>query len=508
MKENSRVKKAYKNIVWGIFNKITTIIGPFIIRSLLIKVMGGEYAGIGSLFTSILQVLNLAELGVSSAIVFSMYKPIADNNEKLISQLYNFYRKVYLLIGMVILISGIILTPFIPTIVNGNIPSDVNLIYLYLIYLLNTVISYFFFGYKESLLVANQRNDIVSNLSTVSNIFMYFIQVICILKWKNYYLYTIIIPVSTLLNNVLKSILVNKKYPNIRCSGKLNKNDRNILFKNIVGLLLTKISQVFRNSFDSIFISMFLGLMAVTKYQNYYYIMNSISVILMILCNSVISGVGNSIATESVEKNHNDFKKFYFLYNWISCWCTICLFCLFQDFMKIWLGEKYLLSNSIVLLFCIYFYSMRIGDIASVYRQAAGLWWDDKFRPIVESICNLILNYLFVKYLGVAGVLLSTIITILFINIPWSSIILFKNYFKKDVRTYFYEMLKDSLILLICGSISFYICNLVVMDNIFISFIIKVFICILVPNLLFILIYKNSKLFKESKALVLRMIGR
>lgn len=505
--EFNRAKNAKQNMIWGLLSKVVVILGPFVIRSIMIKAMGAEYLGIGSLFSSILQVLNLAELGVSSAIVFSMYDPIAKNEIDKICAIYRFYKIAYQLIGLVILIIGIIILPFVPQMVSGEVPTDINLQLLYMIYLTNTVISYFLFGYKEALLVAHQRSDISSNILTITSIVMYIIQAFFILCFPNYYLYTIIIPISTVASNLIKSYIVKKYYPDICCRGKLERLVLIDLYKRISGLMLVKISQVFRNSFDSIIISSFLGLLAVAKYQNYYYILNAVAVFLGVLSNSIIAGIGNSIVTDTVEKNYGDFKKFYLLYNWISGWCTITLLCLYQDFMKLWMGDEYLLSNVMVVLCCIYFYSMRVGDVAAIYRQASGLWWEDKFRPIIESIINLLLNILLVKKFGISGVLLPTIISIVLINIPWASYILFKHYFKKPVFSYYGRIIWNTLIVMLGSALTYLICSMISVQGIY-ALVIKMIICIIIPNLVFWLIYSKTQEYDAAKTLVMRMLKK
>lgn len=502
-----RAQYAFNNIIWGVIEKIVAIIGPFIIRSLMINKMGGEYVGLSSLFTSVLQVLNLAELGIGSAIVFSMYQPIAEGNIKEICALYNFYKRAYLVVGMVILIAGLIFIPFIPFLVNESTPDNINLTYLYLIYLFNTVISYFMYGYKEALLTAYQRSDVSSNILTITNIFLYLTQVGFIVLNPNYYLYSLMIPISTVLANIIRSCIVNKMYPMLTCSGKLDNDEKRELYKRIAGLMLYKLSQVFRNSFDSIILSMFLGLMAVTKYQNYYYVMNSIAALMSILSNSIIASVGNSVVTESPQKNHKDMYVFYFLYNWLAGWCTVCLLCLYQDFMEMWLGKDYLLSMLIVVLFCIYFYSMRIGDIVAVYRQATGIWWEDMMRPVAESAVNLILNIVVVRYFGMVGVLISTIVSIVFINIPWAAYILHKYYFKKSVMGYYKHIVINAMVVFFVMLMTYRICSLVYLKGI-LALISKGVICCIVPNVLFLVIYYRTYEFKEGISLLKRMILR
>ena len=196
--------------------------------------------------------------------------------------------------------------------------------------------------------------------------------------------------------------------------------------------MLTRICQVCRNSFDSIVIASFLGLVVLGKYQNYYYIINTIIGFLGIITTSIVAGIGNNIVTQSVEENYRQFNIFMFGYNWIASWCTVCLCCLYQPFMKIWVGESNMFSMLLVILMCVYL--LKVGDIVAVYKEATGLYWEDRKRPVIESVFNLILNIVLVKIIGVYGVVISTILSIMFINIPWSASILFNEYFKVSMR--------------------------------------------------------------------------
>lgn len=502
-----RVKNSMRNLIWGIVNKICTIIFPFIIRTFIIKMLGVEYLGLSSLFTSILQVLSLAELGISSAIVFSMYQPIAEKDTNTLCAIYNFYRRIYLVIGTVILIIGLLLMPFMPLLISGDIPVTINIYFLYGIYLLNTVISYFMSAYKECLLIANQRVDISTNILTVCYIIMYIVQMIILVLFKNYYLYVIALLLCTILINVIRSYIVDKKYPNIKCKGNIDISIKKQLKKKVVGLMFYKISNVCRNSFDSIVLSAFLGLAVLAKYQNYYYIMYSILGFCAIISSSITSSVGDSIASESINKNYIDFKGIALLYSWIAGWCATCLLCLFQPFMKIWMGEENMLSFSVVILICIYFYSLLTADMCYIYRQAAGLWWEDKFRPVCESVLNLLLNIVLVKKFGVAGVLLSTIISIVFLNIPWAAYILFKKYFKMPVKKYFKDVIIKALIVLFVCAITYFITTVIKINGVQ-EIIIKGIICLVVPNILFILAFKNISGYSKAKDIILKIIPK
>ena len=498
-----RTRRAFVNIIWGFIEKMITLICPFIIRTIMIYKLGNEYLGLNGLFTSILQVLSLAELGFGDAIVFSMYKPIIENDNKMLSALLNLYKKVYRIIGMVILCVGLLILPFITKFVKGGYPGEVNIYVLYCIYLFNTVISYFLFAYKESLLKAHQRNDVNSRILSGCNIVMYVLQIIVYYCLVNYYLYIVIMPVTTIVLNCVRSLFVKKMYPQIVCEGHIEKDAVIGLSKRIIGLTLNKLAQVCRNSFDSIIISSFLGLVILARYQNYYYIISALTVMVSIITTAVGAGIGNSIAAETVEKNYSDYKEFLFIYNWIACFCTVCMLCLYQPFIELWVGKSNVLPLSTVILCCIYFYTMKLGDIAAVYRQAAGIWWEDKFRPIVESVVNLAVNIVLVKYIGVDGVLVSTIISIVCINIPWATYVLFKVYFKMSIKEVFFKYIRYFIETTVLCAVVYGICSRI-NGNLLVVLVVRTIICIGLVNAgLYIISYTKPE-FVSAKNRVFR----
>lgn len=508
MSAESRTKNITRNSITGILNKMITMLFPFVVRTLLIKYIGAEYMGLGSLFTSILQVFSLAELGLSSAIVFCMYKPIAEGNVDLVNAYYNFIRRIYKIIGFVILVAGLSTAPFLPHLISGDVPGDINIYILYFIYLFNTVISYFLFSYKEALLVANQRYDIVNNISSCCHIAMYVIQCALIVMCKNYYIYIIWLPISTLVMNVMKSWEVSKNYPQYKCVGKLQRDVLKELYKRISGVFLYKVCSMCRNAFDSIFLSAFLGLFILTKYQNYYYIMFSVGAVLDIIISSSLASIGNSIVTDTVDNNYRKFTEYSFMYNFLSSIAAICMFCLYQPFMKLWLGNEYMFSMDIVVLLCLYFYLGRAGGTCYAYRQAIGLWWEDRYRAIVESVANLFLNYMTVKIFGVAGVLISTIVTIAFINIPWGEHLLFKLYFKRSMKPYILRQISDLVILSVICLSTYKICSLISIGG-FLGLTANACVCVICGlALLFlvnILFHKTEVM--QAKEIALRMLG-
>ena len=495
-----RTKNAKRNLFFGVINKIVTLIFPFVIRMIMIRVIGAEYLGLNSLFQSILHVLNITELGFSSAVVYSMYKPIAENDTDLLCAILNFYRKIYFGIGIIIAVIGLSLLPVLNRLIKGGYPSDINIHIIYLVYLSATVVSYLLFAYKNSLISAFQRFDIISNINTIVHIFSYSAQLLIIILTKNYFLYAIVLIIAAIIQNILTEISSRRLFPTIFCKGTLKKEVKEEIKEKVKGLFINKLCQVSRNSFDSIFVSAFLGLTQTAIYNNYYYIMNAVIAVLSIVTPSILAGVGNSIVTDGQEKNYADMKKINFLYMWLSGWCTVCLICLYQPFTELVFGKDMMFPDSVVILFCMYFYVLRMGDIRACYSDARGLWWENRYRAIIEAVLNLVLNFVLGKLFGVYGIIIATLISLFFINFLWGSTIIYKYYFTNiKISEYYYLNLFYAFVTFLACVISFYICSFIGMyiKNLW-GVLVRFFICCLVPNVIYILCYFKTKQFHIS----------
>lgn len=502
-----RTKNAKRNVLFGLINRVISLLLPFVVRTAMIHTLGKEYLGLSGLFTSILSVLSLTELGVGSAIVYHMYKPIAEDDEETVCALLNYYRKVYKIIGIVVLVVGVMLIPFLPRLIKGGYPSDINIAFLYLVYLVDTVSSYLLFAYYNSLLNAFQRNDITSNIGTIITIIRYLTQALMLLLFKDYLLFIIVLPATTIISNILTAIAARKYYPQYTCRGSITQKMRKDIEVKVRGMLISRVQAVTRNSFDSIFISAFLGLGQNAIYSNYYYIMSNIIAVLYIFIPSITGGVGNSVASESVEKNYADMNKINFIYMWMSGWCAICLACLYQPFTKIWVGEGLMFPTSVMILFCIYFYALKMGDIRFVYFEVNGLWWENRYKAILEAVGNITLNYLLGKYFGVYGILMATILTIVIINFGLGTTTVFKYYFGMDkLPGYYTRQFIYLTVTVIAGSATYYACSLLAGDNI-ISLLGKMCICVVLPNTLYFILHFKNPDFKIAIPWIIRTMG-
>ena len=481
----ARTDNTIKGSIWGIVNRIVCTVVPFIIRTIVIYVFGMEYLGLNSLFTSILHVLNLSELGLSSAIVYNMYEPVAKDDYEKIGALLNLYRKLYLGVGTVILVLGIACLPFLPVLINQEYPEGINIYILYLIFLINTCISYFFFGYKESVLSAYQRNDIINIVKLVTFLGLYGCQILVLLVTKNFYIYAGSMIVFTLLKGVVVSVIVSRRYPQIRCTGSVGRQEKKSIREIMIGTAIGKLCAATRGTLDEILVSTFLGLVILAIFDNYYYIMYAIISILIVV--------------EDQEKNHKDFEMINFFYMWLVGWFSACLVCMYQPFMSLWVGKGLLFGLGEVFLFGLYFFASGMSSIPNIYANANGLWWKMRYKSICEVVCNLILNLIFVQIWGVKGIIVATVLTLVFVTFLWGTVILYKNYFDQYrvglfIGKQFAYLGVSSVSVLICYSL----CNVANVRNDVAQMMINACICTLIPNTLFWIIYHKTENYQRA----------
>lgn len=500
-----RTKNTVRNIGAGALNRVINIVLPFFTRTALLYIMGTKYLGLSSLFSSILSFLSLTELGIGGAMVYSMYKPIAENDHETICALLNLYRKLYRIIGAVVLCLGLSIMPFLDRLIKDEVPADVNLYVLYFIYLFNAVLSYWLFAYKNALLQAHQRNDVNSNIASIIVPASYAVMLGALFITRNYYAYVIWLPVFTGITNLIRSAYVDRHYRNLKPKGSISKELKTSITKKVAALIGTKLNTVVLNAADNLVMSAFLGLTMIAVYGNYHYIMTSITGFLGIVYTAMTAGLGNSLQTETVEKNYRDFTKLSFMNSWIVGWCTVCLACLYQPFMKIWVGEELMFPYYVVLEICLYFYIYMIRKIPVVYKDAAGIWWEDRFRPYVCMIVNVVLNIALVQVIGISGIILSTVFSLV-ISIPWENFTIFKYVFRRSSGSYYRKMLAYAGTMFLGGLLTYWVCGF--FGDGILAFLLRGVVCVIVPNVVFVCLNFRRQEFADTLAMAKRIIKR
>lgn len=510
-----------KNITtFGLIKYVLQLILKFILQSVIIRFLGSEYVGVNGLFNSIFSLLNLAELGIGSAIVFSMYKPISENNIEKVKTLNNLYKKLYLYIALIIGSVGVLVTPFLSYIISEEERSglNINIYIVYLLFLFNMVISYLS-AHKRSLLFAYQRNDVEIKIKSITLILTTLTQILLIYFTRNYYVYVAVMIVGTILDCIIVQTSANKLYPEINGPAqKLDVVTRKQIVKNVRAMFLHKIGSAVVTSTDSILILTYGALASFSSYEplkllgyysNYLLIIESIVMILSLIVNGLKASVGSYIAEKSKEEVYHYYNMLNFVFSWIVGFCAICLMCLFQPFMTIWnsfADNITLLPNYVVLLMVLSFYFTKMRLNTNMFKDCAGLMWNDRWKPIVESVVNLIASILLALWIGLPGVIIGTIISTLIAPLWVEPLVLYKDFFKKPVKYYFLRYAMFFLITIFAGGICYYICSLIPMGIGW--FILKCFICAILPNLIFLLFLFKTKDFKDifnlSKKIILK----
>ena len=488
-------KNTKRNLLFGVVNKVVLMVMPFVVRTVIRNTLGVEYLGLNSLFSSILQVLSVTEMGFSTAVIYNMYKPISEGDTSTVNALLNFYRKVYRVIGLCVLAIGVLLIPFLPHLISGTYPQDANLTLLYLIYLSNSVVSYFLFSYLTSLLVAYQREDINSITNLVVHIALQLSQIAVLYLTRNYYMFVMLMPLFTIINNLWIAFIVRRMYPQYRCEGSIPRGQLNGIKKLVGGTFIQKACAVTRNSLDSICISAFLGLALTGIYNNYFSIFHSVTMFIAIVGSSLMGGIGNHVATKTAEENYNELEIVDFLYMTLSGWCTVFLLCLSQPFMTLWMGKDMLLPIAVIIEMCLYFYVSHLGDMKMLYTSANGLWWHHRWRSIIETLMNLVLNIGLGKLFGVYGIVAATIISLLTCNFVWGTRITFKLYFKDiKINKYFRYQGFYFVVNTISCVATFLVALRLKFSSMLITMIVRFIACIIIPGIIYFLVYRKYRL--------------
>ena len=439
-------KNVKRNMLANAASSGIRLVFPFLNRTLFLWLLSPAFLGLNGLFCSVLGVLALAELGFGTAVVCSMYKPVADDDRDLLRAYLKFYRTVYRCVGVVIFALGLALLPFLDKLVHGTVPPGIDLHILYVIHLVNTAASYFLFAYRGVVLGAHHRNDVITNIRTAVSVAQYVAVFLILLVMRQildqppatvYYCYVIATVVFTVVQNVLLVTASRRLFPDIEPRGTLPVGLRRHVLSDVKSIFMHKVGGVITHSTDNLVISAFLGLVAVAAYGNYYYVVTSVGSLVAIVYASMTGGFGNKIYTESKEENFKLLMRMNRLSMSVVIFCAAMMTALYQPFISVWVKDDPALVRHALtpVLMVLYFYVMQSRQVLMSFKSAASLWSQDRWKPIVAGAVNLGTNILFVLLLPDAykldGVIFSTIIGFAFIQIPWESHVMFTAFFSR-----------------------------------------------------------------------------
>lgn len=453
-----RMQNTLKNTLFAIIAQALTQVLNFINRTLFIYFLGINYLGVSGLFGNILSTLSLAELGIGSAIIYNMYKPLAEKNITKIKQLINFYKDAYRIIAAAVFIIGISLVPFLDFLMKEkpDIP-DLNLIYL--LYLAGTISTYLC-AHKRSLIIADQKEYI----NTINNQLFAVIQAIIdgavIVFTQNFVLYLFLRVIITTLSNINISLKVDRLYPFLKEKKVfLDLESKKNIYKHMKAMMCHQIGGVVVLGKDNLLIAAFIGISFVGLYSNYLLITGTLITAIGLLFNSAIASVGNLNAAANAKKSYDIFRKMFFLNAVLYSIATVCLFNLLNDFIYLWIGKSFLLDGFCTTLIILNFYIMYVRHTVQIFRNTMGLFYEDRFRPIIVVIVNLTFSIILSKAIGFPGILLGTFLSTACITVWWEPYILFKLGFRLELKKYFIEYFKFIAVIVVATLISYPVCQ-------------------------------------------------
>ena len=480
-----------------------TLLLSFASRTVFIYVLGARYLGINGLFSNILAMLSLAELGIGSAISYYLYKPIALNDKERIKSLMQFYKTCYRVVGFAIIGFGCLIMPFLNKMVNLNQPIPENLYLIYFLFLLDSAFTYLFWAYKQAIMFANQQQYKIEKINIAFAILSCCVDIIVLLIFKSFIIYLLFKMAIVIVKNIIIAKKIDKAFPHLKEKDikRLSKTEVKDIFKGVFNESVFKLGSTLFNSTLNIIVSIFIGTIIVGYYSNYYMIIGQVGIVFGLIMGSIVAGIGNVVATETTEKTYTLYKQLDMGVFLVNAFCTICMFQLLNSFVHLWLGHvgrEYVLSQVIVGLICLDFFLNNSCQVIATYRTAAGLFKVGRDRQVIAGIINIPLSIGLIKLFGFSGAFMSPVLCKLFITVCPFLIDLEKKLFQQTwnvaVRDYFYKFFLTVII-----SIVVWLSCLYFHEKSFLFFIIEVFLTSLL-SIIFLIVFTYKT--KEMKALL------
>ena len=471
----SRSKKSARNILTGFVSKILLMVFAFFTKTIFVRLLGVEYNGVNGLYSNILSILALSELGLGNVLNYTLYQALRGNDEKKIRSVVKYFKKVYLLIALSVSCAGILMIPLLPYIVKTTLPQKEVIMY-YLLYLLNSVASYFVV-YKTTVISADQNNYIINICETIFTFVMYVLQIVYLLICKDFFGYLVIQVLCTILKNLVLSRIADRRYPYLK-EGEIISNafNKEILIENIKSTFLYKIAAVILNNTDNILISIMVGTVFVGYYSNYYMIVTYIAAFVGIFITGITASLGNLNAAKDKEASYNMFNMLILIFSFIGTIVACCFLNCMQGFIHIWLGKENVMSFSWVIVIVINNYVNEIMSPVWMFRETMGLFKQVRYLMLITAGLNLIFSIGLGEFWGVPGVLIATVLAKLVSQYWYEPQLLFKQQFEKPVKYFFINQIKQILACLIAAISSYIVCGYININSTIIGLIGKAII--------------------------------
>lgn len=487
----SRTKKSILNIGSNFIIYFIKTILSFVVRTFFIKILGETYLGANGLLTNVLSMLSLAELGISTTINFSLYKPLAEKDYDKVSSLMSFYRRAYRAIGIIVAVLGMILYFFLDTIIKD--PESIqNLHSIYLLYLINAVSTYFI-SYKETLINADQKAYRLTMINFVCTVILYLAQLAVLVIFKNFIVYLIAQFIVEFIQRVIVNRYITKQYSfiNFVSDKKLDRKTLNEITTNIKALIYHKIGDYCTNSTDNIIISKYIGIDTVGYYSNYQTIIKTILTLTNMFYTGLTASLGNLVAIETAERKAEITQKLDFIGFFIYSTCTVLLFYLFNPFIELWIGKNFVLPIETVILIVINFYFTCMMLPIVTVKNSAGLYKQDRYSPIIRSIINIVLSIVLAQYIGLNGVIIGTLVSG-FLPCIQRPYIVYKYLLKQSAKKYYISYIKYIIVILISMAIIYVIKKFIIISNLLMYLVIMAMIIVVVHLLVITIVYRKT----------------
>lgn len=491
----SRTSNSIRNIKYAVVGQAVGLVISFFTRTIFVQILSVEYLGLNGLFSNILSMLSFAELGVGTAITYSLYKPLADKNEVKIKTLMRLYQQAYTAIGVTIAALGVTLTPFLEFLIK-DMPDIPYIREIYLMFVANSVISYFF-SYRRSLIIADQMRYIVTVYHYGFYVGLNIAQILILLVTHNYILYIGLQLLNTLLENIILSHKAGKLFPFIKGKSKesLDAKEKSTIVRNVKAMMLHKIGDIVVLGTDNLLLSKFIGIVVVGMYSNYLMITNALNTVFGLMFQALTASIGNLSITDTKERTKFIFSCIDFIGFWIYSFASISLVNLFNPFIRLWLGEEYLFSMPLVLLIITNFYLTGMRKSVITFRDALGLYWYDRYKPLFEAGINLMVSIILVRQIGTEGIFIGTAVSTLTTCFWVEPYMLYKHGFKSSAIPYFVRYVQYTSLMLLAGGATWFACSLFNGTDLT-AFIGKMVMCVFAPNAIFIAAFWRRKEFR------------